>query len=454
MSERIESWLARLRGSLWFVPSLMTVAAVLLSVLTVWIDETLFEDLPSNWFLFNASSEGARSILSTIAGSVITVTGVVFSMTIVALQLASSQYTPRVLRTFTDNRPTQIVMGIFIATFTYSLLVLRAVRSEVDDYDRFVPGISVTLSVMLALCSIGALIFFVNHIAHSIRVETVLMRITADVGLRIDDLFPEDLGEPAGPGGLPDGTSRDEKGWTIHPILARSSGYLQQVDEDALFELAEKHDLVVRMILPIGSFVIEGDPIATATAKGVEGDVARDLQKVFHLGSERTLYQDVLRGIIELTDIGLRALSPSLNDPTTAIGSIDRLTQLLHMLVQRRFPSRFRMGEDGKVRLVALRPDFEEMVRLPYAQIRGAGAAYPVVAHRLFDSLRRVAEVAPPDRLAPLVAEVRELLEAVRRSVDSRADLGRLERVGSEALDAMLAAAPDRAGLEGRQGAG
>jgi uncharacterized membrane protein len=435
--ERVEAISARLRGSLWFIPSLMTAAAVALAGMTVWLDQRVTAEMPDVWFLFSASAEGAREILSTIAGSIITVTGVVFSITIVALQLASTQYTPRVLRTFTDNRPTQIVLGIFIATFTYSLLVLRAVRSQVDDYDRFLPGISVTIAVLLALGSIGALIFFVNHIAHSIRVETVMDRITTDVLTRVKVLFPEDLGEPAQGDRSPPDPLRGAEGRVAYPVPAQSSGYLQQVDEEALLSLTEEHDLVVRMMIPVGRFVVEGDTIAMAIAANIDTKAAQHVGRAFHIGAERTLFQDVTRGIVELTDIALRALSPSLNDPTTAMGCIDRLTQIMQTLACRRFPSPYRAGEDGRVRVIALRRSFEEMVRLPYGQLRHAGAAQPSVAHRLIESLGRVADNAPAERIPPLLAEIRELLETVRRQVQDTGDLDRLERDAAEVIARM-----------------
>jgi uncharacterized membrane protein len=160
----------RARDSLWFLPALLTLASAVLAFVTLGLDHRYAAaDLRGLQFLFSAGSDGARGVLSTIAGSIITVTGVVFSITIVALQLASSQFTPRVLRSFTEDRANQLVLGVFIGTFTYSLLILRSVRSTADNYNRFIPMISVTCALALCLITIGFLIFFIDHIARSIQ---------------------------------------------------------------------------------------------------------------------------------------------------------------------------------------------------------------------------------------------------------------------------------------------
>jgi uncharacterized membrane protein len=164
-----------LKGSLWFIPTLLVLGAFALAFVTVVVDRR-FEGsrAQATWFLFGVGAEGARGVLSAIAGSIITVTGVVFSITIVALQLASTQYSPRVLRTFLEDRANQVVLGVFIATFTYSLLILRTVRGESDDLDAFVPSISVSTALLLGIVSVGLLIFFINHIAQSIRASVII----------------------------------------------------------------------------------------------------------------------------------------------------------------------------------------------------------------------------------------------------------------------------------------
>jgi uncharacterized membrane protein len=361
-----------------------------------------------------------------------------------------------VLRTFTDNRATQVVLGIFIATFTYSLLVLRGVRSEMDEVTRFVPGVSITMAVLLTLASIGALIFFVNHIARSIRVEAVMDRITKDVLERIDVLFPRD---PASADSRQDSSPREEPGEISFPIRASMGGYLQHVEDDQLLNLTKNHDLILQMAVPVGTFLLEGDHLAFVSAReAVDESTAKRIRETFHIGSERTLYQDVVRGTVELTDIALRALSPSLNDPTTAIGAIDHLTRILHRLAGRRFPSPNRKDENGRLRVIAALRTFDEMVRAPLSQLRHAGSGHPSVAHRLIHAITRVAEAAPPDRIPPLLAEMEALAQSIRDETTNPLDLSRLEkeaRTAAVAIRRRLIAAEagqrgpvDRSGME------
>jgi uncharacterized membrane protein len=306
--------------------------------------------------------------------------------------------------------------------------VLRGVRSEVDEVSRFVPGVSIAFALVLTLCSIGALIFFVNHIAGSIRVETVMDRIATDVMARMDVLFPEEIGESAMAATTDGDSSREGRGRTSFPVRAEKGGYLQHVEDDALLELTEEHDLMVEMIIPVGSFLIEGDLLATATAGGaVDSDVIEHLRTTFRIGPERTLYQDISRGMIELTDIALRALSPSLNDPTTAIGAIDHITRLLHTLASRNFPAPLRVGANGRPRVLAVRPDFEEIVRPPLSQLRHSGAGQPAVAERLIRAIARISEKARSERIPPLLDEMDALIHSIRAMTDNPVDLARLE---------------------------
>ena len=399
---------ARVRESLWFVPSVLTAGATLLAFSTVWLDRHAVLGGRTYWFVFASGAEGARGVLATIAGSIITVTGVVFSITIVVLQLASSQFTPRVLRSFTENRANQLVLGVFIGTFTYSLLVLRTVRSETDGAELFVPALSVTIALALALVSIGFLIFFINHIARSIQAEVIIDRVTADAVEVVDALFPATIGEPASEltrlHTLP---PEADVGWS--PIPAPSAGYVQAVDEEAIMALAEKHDVALKMESRVGEFLIEGDPVATVS-RPLPRDAAGAIQSAFQLGPERTRHQDVERGLIELSDIAVRALSPGINDPTTACVCIDRLTQILTLLSERRFPDTVRMDKAGRVRLIARLPTFEGLVKLAYSQIRHFGVSNPAIASRLNESLTRLAARVQPVQRAAVESELAELI--------------------------------------------
>ena len=189
-------------------------------------------------------------------------------------------------------------------------------------------------------------------------------------------------------------------------IVAADSGYLQAIDEQVVLNLAEEHDLVLKMERRVGEFLIEGDPLAAVSRQDLPRDVLGDIRSAFQLGAERTRPQDVERGLIELSDIAIRALSPGINDPTTACACIDRLTQVLTLLSERRFPDTVRADSDGRIRVIARRPTFDGLVQLSYGQIRHFGASNPAVASCLADSLTRLARRVQPAQRAAVEREL------------------------------------------------
>jgi uncharacterized membrane protein len=426
------------------LPAVITVAAALLAALTLRIDEILLADRRATFYLaFGGGVEGARGVLTAIAGSMITVTGVVFSITIVALQLASSQYTPRVLRGFTRDRANQVVLGVFIGTFTYTLLVLRMVRSASDDGEAFVPSISVGVAILLALLSIGFLIYYIHHAARSIQASVIIDRAANDTLGLVRRLFPEPIGEPAlerpappVPAGAP------------ALITAEGAGYLQTVDADTLFELADTEKLTIRMEPYIGEFVLPGAPLAAVWPPTAVDDagVGR-IRQAFVLGPDRTLQQDIELGLRQLADIAIKALSPGINDPTTAVNCIDRLSEILVTLGNRDAPERARSDDQGRVCFVARETTFCRAVRLSFDQIRHYGRSDPVFMAHWLRTLRRAAALVPPARRAALADQVRAALDTERREIR---DPGDLERV----LEAGAARADSEPGARPRPGAG
>lgn len=307
---RLATWWEAVRDSLWFLPAVFTAAAGGLAFTTIRIDRTLLADAQLQApYLLGVGAEGARGILDAVSSSIITVTGVVFSITIVALQLASNQFTPRLLRNFTADRANQVVLGIFIGTFTYALLVEGTIRSGPER--EFVPTISVAIAVGLALVSIGALIFYINHASRIIQVSVIIDRVTHDTLRVVDKLFPEEFGRPlrsAAAAALPAGPSVQ--------ISTETGGFLQAVDEESIFEDATRGGYTVRMDVCIGDFVLPGATLATAWPRDrIDEELKRSIESAFVLGPERTPHQDVDFGVLELMDIAVKALSPSINDP-------------------------------------------------------------------------------------------------------------------------------------------
>ncbi len=436
---QIRKWWGEIRDSLWFLPALFTVGAIGAAVALVHADESLVGmGRISYGVLFSGGPEAARAILSVIAGSIITVTGVVFSITIVAIQLASSQYTPRVLRNFMADRANQWVLAIFIGTFAYSLMVLRRIRFPGEQATLFVPSLAVTGALLLALVSIGFLIFFVNHAARSMQASTIIDRVTGDTLRRIEHLFPDPVGEAI-----------EEPAEAVVPdaeparVAAQESGYLQAVDEGALSDLAERGRLVVRMEVSIGAFVLPGDALASVWPAGaLDEAMGDDVRGAFVLGHQRTPDQDVEFGVIELVDIALKALSPAVNDPTTALMAIDRLGQILVTFGNRSPPrlARAAGAGDGPIRFVARRTEYTHVVGMAFDQLARAVDGKVAVARRLLETLGRVAEKVPPHRRPPLMKQA----EAVVRS----ATLTLHDRVDLDAVEAAAASARARARIE------
>ena len=415
MLARVQMLWVRARDSLWLIPGTLTLLAAVLALgLTEAERAGVFASLRLDHLIFGGGAEGARGVLSAIAGGLITVTGVVFSVTIVALQLASSQFTPRVLRNFTADRANQTVLGVFIGTFTYALLVLRTISSGDDAGPPFIPGIAVTLAVVLVLVSIGFLIFFINHSAQSIQVSSILERVARRTLDDVERLFPERLGH-ADAAHPPD--PRDPERPSAE-VCASGCGYLQAVDGRSLFRLGERHRLVIGMEPYIGDWILEGEPLARVWPPDeMDEAVVHAVRKAFVLGPDRTPEQDVEFGLIEMSDIAVKALSPGINDPTTALRCIDRLSEVLLALGTRRAP-RPERTEHGRVHYVARHTSFERAVGLAFDQIRHFGASNPAVVKKLMETLKRLEGVVPPDRSAPLQAQ----LDAVRRAADEVLD--------------------------------
>lgn len=353
---RLLSFWDMLRGSFWFLPSLMAAGAVFLSFGAVQLDAAMEADAYGRFeFIYLFGPEGARAILSAVATSMITVAGLTFSITMLTLQLASSQFGPRLLRNFMRDRGNQLVLGTFISTFVYCLLVLRTVKGV--EGSSFVPHLAVAIGVVLAVAGLAVLIYFIHHTATSIRIETLLASLAEETAATIDRLFPEKLGREE----VEAGAEPSDFG-TAQIISAIASGYVQSIDSAALLRLSTEEDVVVKVVARPGSFVTERDPLLRVlTAETLPEDKADALRATLIVGIERTPYQDLDFSIRRIVEIAQRALSPGINDPTTALYCIDRLREALVRLAVRRTPSSQRHDDEGRLRVVAEPVSFEAL---------------------------------------------------------------------------------------------
>lgn len=428
MGTRLQTWWYGLNQSFWFLPAVLTLSCLLLALLTVRLDHALLLDRQTEMpWLFGGGAEGARGVLQAIAGTMITVTALVFSITVVALQLAASQLSPRVLPTFLTDRGNQAVLGFFIGTFTYALLVLRAVRSPLEGSQAFVPALSVTAAIVLALLSVALLIYFVHHATNAMRASVVIDRAaTATRGL-IADLFPDDVGETAR--SEPPAWLAAVPAWIVN---AKRGGYVQSINAEALFALAEHQALTLRLEPMIGDFVLPGEPLVSCwPTPANETEVGRAVHAALSLGSERTLQSDIAFGFQQLSDIAVKALSPGINDPTTAMICIDRLGEALVTLACRGKPDEVRRSDDGSVRVVMQGPPFSRLVGVAFDQIRHFGAGNPEVAAHLLSSLARCAKLVPSPHRDPLVRQARLVLAATQARTTIKEDLQRIDEAGA-----------------------
>ncbi|NIH68837.1 DUF2254 domain-containing protein [Modestobacter marinus] len=381
----------RVRGALWPIPALGILLAIVLG--------TTLPELDQHWatrehpltFAFGGGASAARDLLAAIAGSLISVTGVTFSLTVVALQLSSSQFTPRLLQTFSTDRTVQLTLAQLVLTFTYALTVLRTVRTEsaTEDDDAFVPRLSITVAYLLTLGSVLALVLFLGHLSRLLRVETMLR----DVHDEATQTLARELDEP-------DGAARDaadhRSAGPPVPLVARSSGFLTVVDERAAVAAAREAGVVVELAVRIGDSVVEGTPVAHAwsLAPGGSPDTARleeALDRSFQLYYERTPDRDLAYGLRKVVDICVRALSPGTNDPTTAVHALSHASSLLGRFAERPDEPRVCRDEEQRVRLVVPPWELPALLQLAVEEPLQFAEGQPTVLRRLAGLLREFA---------------------------------------------------------------
>ena len=423
---RFTEWADRIRHSLWFVPALWTVASGVAALLLVWVSSEADAEATNLPLLFSAGVDGARAMLQAIAGSIITVAGVVFSITIVALQLTSTQFSPRVLRNFLRDRSTQVVLGAFMGTFTYALLVLRSIRSEDESAAAFVPAFAITGALVLTLISLGMLIYFIHHISVRIQVTSIVASVADDaleaierLGRRweADDDRPWNPAPDQTPTTVPPsgGVPITDAGASETLLPARESGYLQFVSIESLVTAASEAEGRLRLLIAPGLWLQAGVPCAAFEPEGaseVDHDRLQDaLARALGVGHERSMSEDVAFGIQQLVDIAIKALSPSVNDPTTAMNCVDRLVQILIAAGTTSDAPRSFTDAGGTLRLEVPFPSFDELCDLSFDQVRHYGKTAPAVVIHLARALS-VLRTLPPRRQPALRRHARLLSEA------------------------------------------
>lgn len=393
MKTRLRKLWDALRSNYWFVPSLMMVLAFMLWLGTRSIDRLLTaKDKGAVAWLYVDTIDSMRTLLLTIDGTIIGIIGVVFSIIMIPLTIAASQFGPRLLRTFLRDTGTQITLGTFTGTFIFCTLVLLQLRGLTE---RHLPQISATAGLLLGITSFAVLIFFINHVAISLQVTNLIFKVGKELNMAIDHDLPDyshnafiavhaDINNESLHGAKPS--------WVVN---ATASGYVQVRDDETLLQLAEKHNLVLQLLGQPGDFIVYNTPLIIIWADAaVSKQTELIITSSFVLGAQRTLVQDITFGINELVEVAIRALSPAINDPFTAMACLDWLGSVLCRTCTRAFPQPRLFDKAGCLRLIRSPVTFTSLADAAFNQIREYGRTSAAVTLRLIDTMATVAQCA------------------------------------------------------------
>ncbi|QBJ96735.1 DUF2254 domain-containing protein [Rhodococcus sp. ABRD24] len=376
-----------LRTNLWLVPAIEAIVVIGLFGVTQALDRAVYSS-DTAWpsWVVSGTADAARQTLTTIAAALITVVGVVFSITIVALTLASTQFGPRMLRNFIRDRGTQLTLGTFVATFLYAVMVLVSISP--GPHGDFVPHLSVTVALALTVTDLAVLIYFINHITTTIQLPQVIAGIAADLSEEID--VQSDATEDQ----CRSGPSVEESLALIHEsgavVYTPRSGYLQFIRHETLVQIATDAGAVIHLPYRPGHFLVRGHVLAHVWPAEAAGQVAEHLERGHVTGPYRTLTQDVSFAVDQLVEIALRALSPAVNDTFTALNCIDWLSDGLCRITTDWQPRRIRRDRDGRIRLITYQPEYDRLVQRAFEKIRQASGGMPAVMIRQLDALAKI----------------------------------------------------------------
>ncbi len=438
MNSRLDAVRDGVRTQLWPLPTVAILFGLGLGVGLPRLEDSISADISASTYLFGGGPSAARTLLGAIASSLITVTALTFSLTVLTLQLASSQFSPRLLRTFTSDRFVHVTLALFLGTFTYSLAVLRTVRDADEAASPFVPQVSVTLAFILGIASVLGLVLFLAHLAREIRVETMLHKVRGDATSAARRLLETSPGSDQAPEPVPPSDAA--------ALEAATSGFLIALDEAALLEAAIEAEAVVVLDCIPGAWLVAGTPIGVAWPRpggNLDGEVMERLREqiagAITSGFERTAAQDIGYGLRQLTDVAIKALSPGINDPTTAVHALAHSSALLCELVGHDFSPQLLRNEDGEVRVVLKRHAFPDLLELAIAQPRLYGAADPVVLARLFEMLRELAWLArEPDQHRAISKQLERLRLTVSAEGFGVAETARFAELATRVEEAQV----------------
>ncbi|HET6468711.1 MAG TPA: DUF2254 domain-containing protein [Geminicoccaceae bacterium] len=433
--DRLLNLWERLKNSLWFVPVVMTVTAGLFAFVALRLDAGL-AGRERVWWLHSGKAESASDLLSTLLSSIITMTTLAISITMVVLTLAASQLGPRLIRSFIGNRRTQVALGIFVMTIVYLLLVYRRVDDHLDRED--VPHVAITIGSALALACVFVLLLYVHHLARSIVADTVIARVGGELDGTLGRLLPE----PA-PGGPEDErAAAGEPPPVGEPLHLPGGGYVQAILYEKLTRCAAEAGVVVQLDFRAGHHLLPGGRHGRVRPpERLTPELVAAIAGCVVVGSERTPTQDLEFSIRQLEEVALRALSPSVNDPFTAIAVIDRLAMSLALAMGRDMAPLFHRDAAGTIRVIGRPATFTGLVDEAFDQIRQAAAGNAAVLIRLLEVVAELAcHLRTAEQREALGRHAAMIASAGRRGIEEEHDLAALDRRHTAAVRALGAA--------------
>ncbi|MES1937793.1 DUF2254 domain-containing protein [Salinisphaera hydrothermalis] len=417
MRARVYEFWELARSSFWFLPSLMMLVGLALFAVTLTIDELHLAGGVLHTLFYSGGTTNAANLLQTLTGAMVAIATVVFSTMMVVLTLATSQFGHRLIRSFMRDRANQAVLGIFLATFVYCMLVFHMVGN--DPKNQFVPGVSLSVGFVLALFSTCTLIYFTHHMAQLFAAPEVLETVGVEFDQAIDRMYPDREGD--------DGAAAPELGHGTQDLIAHDGGYVQAIGIEALLEIAESQGIVIESRVSYGDYVLPGSVLARLHGAELDDETARHAAREYILGRSRMTDHDLLFAVNQMAEIGVRALSPALNNPFTALDCVNRIGRSLAVLITRPIPPEVVTDDAGDMRLIVRVPNFHQLLDAAFMPIRNYGRTSVITMREM---LRVIGKLAPLTRRdmerRALARHAETILEAARHGLSERTDLAHI----------------------------
>ena len=442
---RLENKWRKIQASFWFIPSLMSTFSFGLAVLLLYLDAHVVADSPFLQTLaYSGSGEGATDVLTLVASSMVGLAGVTFSITIVALTLASGHFGPRLLRNFMKDFGNQVVLGTYISTFVYCLWVLQAMRAHAEVVT--VPGLSVTGALVMALAGLSVLIFFIHHVSTAIQAGHVIGDAYGDLVEAVNrHLFELESPADKGDDEQDDRLLFDEelakvrqRNVIVH-VPGRRSGYVQAIDYAYLLGLTKRLDIAVELLVRPGDFLVGECPVLIAYSEvSLEEDLEKSVNYALFVGGQKTAEQDLEYSLDQLVEIAVRSLSTGVNDPGTAITCVDYLTAALAQASQKQFPSGMYRDPDGVARVFARRFTFAGMFDAAFHQIRQNAQGSVALYLRMLEAFSDLTPLMrTEEQQGALEVHAEMVFHACQRQIEEQRDLDKANSRYSKILVAL-----------------